>query len=142
VLCTDIDWETDGEDVDLHKTVRFYKQELGIPEDVEDVHDWLQESLADLLSDRYGFLVNSFNFELIEKPEPISLDEGAVIDAFHDWLAEADADELARLTGELFGGECFAVSEEFGHSYAFTPNDYYCGAFEHKRPSLEQPTTN
>lgn len=43
----DIDWETDGEDVDLPSSVR-------VPSDLEE------DEIADYLSDNYGFLVNGF----------------------------------------------------------------------------------
>jgi hypothetical protein len=47
VLIADIDWETDGEDVDLPSSVR-------VPSDLEE------DEIADYLSDNYGFLVNGF----------------------------------------------------------------------------------
>ena len=35
-------------------------------EELEDLSGWLNGDLADELSDRYGFLVNSFRAEVIE----------------------------------------------------------------------------
>lgn len=47
---TNIDWETDGETVDLPENVK-------IPRTVE------RDDVADYLSDTYGWLVNSFDIE-------------------------------------------------------------------------------
>tara|TARA_Y100000996_G_C22504993_1_gene635992 strand:+ start:651 stop:1268 length:618 start_codon:yes stop_codon:yes gene_type:complete len=47
---THIDWETDGEEVDLPKTVE-------VPDDLD------ADEIADYLSDEYGFLVNSFQIK-------------------------------------------------------------------------------
>lgn len=59
--------------------------------------------------------------------------EDRIIVAFQNWLQGCDADELARVTGELFGGECFArfdrdISDE--PVYLFEPNEFYCGEFD------------
>ena len=48
-----IDWDTDGEEIDLPTDVI-----LTVDEDVE-----VSLEGADLLSDEYGFCVNSFNFQ-------------------------------------------------------------------------------
>ena len=48
-----IDWDTDGEEIDLPTDVI-----LTVDEDVE-----VDLEGADLLSDEYGFCVNSFNFQ-------------------------------------------------------------------------------
>ena len=54
------------------------------------------------------------------------LTENQCIQAIQEYLQECDADELARLTGELFGGECYIV----GDFYEFEPNRYYSGHFD------------
>jgi len=60
------------------------------------------------------------------------LTENQCIQAIQEYLQECDADELARLTGELFGGDCFvdylANNEE--NFYNFEPNEYYSGQFD------------
>lgn len=47
----DIDWDTDGEEVDLPKTIRRMVHQEYIP-----------DNLADLLSNEYGWCVNSLNY--------------------------------------------------------------------------------
>lgn len=58
VRFTDIVWDTDGEPTDLPTTVEL------------DVELAAEQSLdvdgADILSDKYGFCVESFNFEQVE----------------------------------------------------------------------------
>lgn len=51
-----IDWETDGYDVDLPK-------EVELPKEVLEEEDFTPHCIADYLSDEYGFLVNSFDYE-------------------------------------------------------------------------------
>ena len=48
-----IDWDTDGEEIDLPTDII-----LTVDEDAE-----ISLEGADLLSDEYGFCVNSFNFQ-------------------------------------------------------------------------------
>lgn len=48
---TDIEWEIDGEDVDL-------------PTEVEVDDDLLDDEIADYLSDTYGWLVESFSLPM------------------------------------------------------------------------------
>ena len=56
---TDIDWETDGEDIDLPVSVDVPLGDRGFFDDEE-----LEEYISDYLSDRYGFLHNGFYYEL------------------------------------------------------------------------------
>ena len=49
-IATDIQWDTDGEDVDLPTSIR-------IPDDIDD------EEIADYLSDVTGFLHFGFNIQ-------------------------------------------------------------------------------
>ena len=62
----------------------------------------------------------------------IFLKEYTLTDTIYDWLHEADADELARVAGELFGGTCFLSHQdkEANNIYEFTPDENYYGAFE------------
>ncbi len=55
----------------------------------------------------------------------IVLSDDDLYQALHEYLLEVDADELARLAGELFGGECYF----FGGDYNFYPDENYAGAF-------------
>lgn len=49
----DIDWDTDGEDVDLPKSVKKMVHDYDIEND---------DDIVDMLSDEYGWLVNSCNW--------------------------------------------------------------------------------
>jgi hypothetical protein len=59
----------------------------------------------------------------------IILTEDELINAFYELLITMDADDLAELTGEAFGGKCFTDS---GEDYFFTPNGDYGGVFNNK----------
>lgn len=52
--------------------------------------------------------------------------------AMHDFIRECDADELARLAGEIFGGDCHWIkydNKTDDNIYDFEPNENYCGQF-------------
>jgi len=53
--------------------------------------------------------------------------EGDILNAIFNWMQDADGDEMARVTGEMFGGECFT---DDGDIYTFTPNENYTGVFD------------
>lgn len=55
VICSNIEWETDGENINLPKEVT-----LGIRREE-------QQFLADKLSDKFGWLVNSFTIKEVSK---------------------------------------------------------------------------
>jgi hypothetical protein len=55
----------------------------------------------------------------------IILSEDQIIAKIQDFLIEIDCDELARLTGEFFGGECYYG----GGDYNFYPDENYNDAF-------------
>lgn len=58
-----------------------------------------------------------------------------IIEQWQEFLTDCSAEQLASLTGQVFGGECSLFfdpdnSDIFGNSqYEFTPNDDYEGAF-------------
>ena len=56
IYITNIDWDIDGEN----------KDELGLPDMVEVPVDMDKDEIADMLSDYYGFCVNSFSIEAVE----------------------------------------------------------------------------
>lgn len=64
ILVTNINWETDGSDVDLPKDTTIPVEKL----DIEDISDdeKVQEALNNYLSDNYGYLVNNYSYELKE----------------------------------------------------------------------------
>ena len=53
---TDIDWDTDGKN----------KDELGLPDVVVVTDDIDEDEIADMLSDEYGYCVQSFCIEEVE----------------------------------------------------------------------------
>lgn len=55
----------------------------------------------------------------------ITVDEDTLIAKIQDWLIEVDADTLAMVAGDMFGGECYY----FADGYHFYPDENYCGAF-------------
>lgn len=56
----------------------------------------------------------------------ITLTDSEVVHAFMKFVIEdADADDLAVITGETFGGNCYTDGEK----YTFSPDKYYGGAF-------------
>ena len=59
----------------------------------------------------------------------IKLSEDEILQQLQEWLIECDADELARLAGEIFGGKCYFVHSAIpdGNIYAFYPdvNNYF-----------------
>jgi hypothetical protein len=58
---------------------------------------------------------------LFEIPESI------VVERLKRYIDECDGDELARLLGDLFGGECSQdVNAEI---YNFKPDEFYAGEF-------------
>ena len=65
----------------------------------------------------------------------IILTEDQILNQFQEWLTDCDADELARVTGELFGGKCLSFFDpEYNdfppvNRYQFEPDENYCGAF-------------
>ena len=62
----DIDWDIDDEYDDMDLPTEVIIDDLP-QEEMEDLSGWMNGDLADELSDRYGFLVNSFQAEIIEQ---------------------------------------------------------------------------
>lgn len=62
VKCTEIQWDTDG-DKELFKSLP-QEVEITLDDCVED--DYLDDELADALSDLYGFCIEGYNYEIIE----------------------------------------------------------------------------
>ena len=59
-------------------------------------------------------------------PKEIKLSIAQVLLAIQNWMECCDGDELARVTGELFGGSCYT---EDGVTYDFIPDENYFGQF-------------
>jgi hypothetical protein len=62
------------------------------------------------------------------------LTEDQMIKKMKEFLDECDADELAWIVGETFGGWCrYSDESEYGLTfYKFTPDENYAGAFDDK----------
>ena len=77
-VITNIDWDTDGEEIkELPKDVTFeidYDEEYGTN---------LDNEVADELSDRYGFCVNSFNLNCFDE-------DGFCLDAWGERVNEIE----------------------------------------------------
>ena len=62
----DIDWDIDDEyDNNIDLPTEVIIDDLP-QEELEDLSGWMNGDLADELSDRYGYLVNSFRAEIVE----------------------------------------------------------------------------
>ena len=65
----------------------------------------------------------------------MQITEDQIIEQFQKLLEECDADVLAQLTGEAFGGKCYYSkyqSSDLGTPtmYDFEPDENYSGAFD------------
>lgn len=66
----------------------------------------------------------------------IILTDDEVVKRITDFIKDTDADELAGVVGDLFGGSCFVEpaddDDPFGSEivYKFTPNKDYGGEFD------------
>jgi hypothetical protein len=101
-------------------------------EEIGEVRDLIQEILVDkhkLMTKQefypYRELDNDGNIILEPSKPAFILDEDQIISKMGDFLNEIDTDELARLAGEFFGGECYFG----GGDYNFYPNENYNDAF-------------
>jgi hypothetical protein len=67
------------------------------------------------------------------------ISEEKVLSALQAFLAECDRNELARLTGEIFGGSCKYITvgkrDKETHFYSFVANKDYMGAFDEPKES-------
>jgi len=91
ITITDIDWETDGEDVELPLSVM-------VPSDLEE------DEIADYLSDNYGFLVNGF----VMGAESFDEDD----DDWRDWGEGMTIPQMAKALSKMSWDE---VDEETGY---------------------------
>lgn len=57
----------------------------------------------------------------------IEVTEQIAVDRLRRYINECDCDELARLIGDIFGGECY--NEGRPEIYYFKPNENYAGEF-------------
>lgn len=61
----------------------------------------------------------------------IKLSDNQITQELCDFIKKhADADTVAWVAGELFGGNCFC--DDADSSYTFIPNDNYAGQFDPK----------
>lgn len=62
------------------------------------------------------------------KEKIIKIPEYIVVDRLIHYINECDADELARLCGDIFGGFCSKDVER--EIYTFEPDKFYAGEFD------------
>jgi hypothetical protein len=62
----------------------------------------------------------------------IKINTNQAISSLNAYLKECDSDELARLLGEIFGGQCFQNTDN-PDIYDFEPNEFYTGQFDNKK---------
>jgi len=62
IRVSSIDWDTDGDDVDLPTEMVVDTAAEGIEDPDTEIADWL--------SDKYGFCVKSVAFEPVSEPSP------------------------------------------------------------------------
>ncbi len=62
----------------------------------------------------------------------IKIPDEDLVSMAHDWLREADADELAFICGMMFGASIYPKINEDGYLfYEIFLNENYAGAFNH-----------
>lgn len=66
IIATNIEWETDGEDVDLPEEVVIPEKVIPNDVDVDEYINGYVEEVEDWLSDTYEFLVCGFILENIQ----------------------------------------------------------------------------
>jgi len=107
---TDIDWDTDGEEVDLPAVV-VVEKDIGRDDVVDDI-------LADYLSDTYGFCTYGFSFDEVEEPDP-------------DGILDRIAASVDGCFGSIDNAPGTLYIDEGGNTYAVTvrvcdPVEEYC----------------
>jgi len=60
IKITQIEWDTDGESVDLPKSVTITVEDWATGTDEAQIEDWV----SDYLSDEYGYCHHGFDFEV------------------------------------------------------------------------------
>jgi len=69
------------------------------------------------------------------KKHQVKLSESEMIKHLTTFIQECDADELARITGDIFGGKCFwsddidDIDKNYDLVYTFEPDENYAGEF-------------
>lgn len=65
IVLSDIDYDTDGELVELPNVIETTLEEMGWDEN-ENIDDFIMDRGADFISDKTGWLVNSYNYVVIK----------------------------------------------------------------------------
>lgn len=66
VIFSDIDYDTDGESVELPGTIETTLHEMEWEEADENIDDFIMDRGANFISDKTGWLVNSYNYSIIK----------------------------------------------------------------------------
>ena len=67
IILSEIDYDTDGEDIDLPKEIVITPEEMGYDESEDgNIEEYIAEHGADYISDTTGWLVEGFNFKIVD----------------------------------------------------------------------------
>jgi hypothetical protein len=128
--------------------LRNFEYEYNI-EDIAEIRDIIQKIFVDklgLMTEQefypYRELDNDGNIIL----EPAKSEQGEMIIKSWDLekvinrlVSEIDADDFAKLAGELLGGTCRYTDNFF---YSFIPNEHYSGALDFTKESKRELSRN
>lgn len=119
----DIEWDTDGEEVELPESCEI---------DVECESDELDQAVSDALSDKYGFCVISCNFDKFKMI--IIKTTGKRQQDIMEWASSVAVEFIAEQFDELDGSLLESLKETHNFLYA---NPYTIGMREYKVPDTE-----
>lgn len=71
-----------------------------------------------------------------KKIKVIKIPEYIAVERLKKYIDECDGDELARLLGDCYGGDCFQDNDV--EIYNFEPNEYYSNEFDDITKKLNQ----
>lgn len=63
----------------------------------------------------------------MKNPKSTLITDALAVERLKRYIDDCDADEIARLLGDIFGGECYADDVP---CYEFFPNKFYAGEFD------------
>lgn len=64
IIAVNIEWDTDGEDINLPREVEIPSEVIPEDADIDEYIEGYTEEVEDYLSDNYGFCVFGFNLEM------------------------------------------------------------------------------
>lgn len=64
IIAVNIEWDTDGEDINLPREVEIPSEVISEDADIDEYIEGYAEEVEDYLFDNYGFCVFGFNLEM------------------------------------------------------------------------------